>query len=184
MPDQAELVAAVLGPATEEFLARYGEQLGDEDSATLRKTAAAIGRWTVQGREPFAVVHGDYRLDNLMFGPSGEDVSALDWQNVSVGPPGRDLAYFVGTTFEAPERRRHEDALVAAYHESLLARDVVGYGLIDATTTTAVASSRARSSPCSAPSTPPRSGARAPTGCSWPWPGDRARPSATSGRWS
>ena len=127
MPDQAELVAAVLGPATEEFLARYGEELGDEDAATLRKTAAAIGGWTVQGREPFAVVHGDYRLDNLMFPPSGENVSALDWQNVSVGPPGRDLAYFVGTTFEAPERRRQEDALVAAYHESLLARGVVGY---------------------------------------------------------
>ena len=86
-----------------------------------------FGGWTVQGREPFAVVHGDYRLDNLMFPPSGENVSALDWQNVSVGPPGRELAYFVGTAFEAPERRRQEDALVAAYHESLLARGVVGY---------------------------------------------------------
>lgn len=128
IPDQAELVAAVLGPATEEFLARYGGQLSEEDAATLRAAAGAIAKWTVQRREPFSVVHGDYRLDNLMFPPSGDDVAALDWQSVSVGPPGRDLAYFVGTTFDAPERRRHEDSLVGAYHEALATRGVTGYG--------------------------------------------------------
>jgi aminoglycoside/choline kinase family phosphotransferase len=127
IPDQSDLVAAVLGPATDEFLARYGEQLGDQDAATLHAAAAGIGAWVRARPEPFAVVHGDYRLDNLMFPPTGDDVAALDWQSVSVGPPGRDLAYFVGTTFEAAERRRHEDALVAAYHSSLVARGVVGY---------------------------------------------------------
>jgi hypothetical protein len=129
IPDQAELVAAVLGPATEEFLARYGDQLRDEDSTTLRASAGAIAAWTVTRREPFAVVHGDYRLDNLMFPPSGNGVSALDWQSVSVGPPGRDLAYFVGTTYDGEARRRHEDSLVAEYHSALVSRGVAGYDL-------------------------------------------------------
>jgi hypothetical protein len=129
IPEQAELVAAVLGPATEEFLSRYGEELSDEDARTLRASAGAIGAWVVARREPFSVIHGDYRLDNLMFPPTDDDVAALDWQSVSVGPPGRDLAYFVATTFDAEDRRRHEDALVAEYHSALVARGVAGYDL-------------------------------------------------------
>jgi Phosphotransferase enzyme family len=130
VPDRADHVAAILGPATDEFLARYGEQLGDEDVVTLRASAGAIAPWARTRREPFAVVHGDYRLDNLMFPPAGDDVAALDWQTVSVGPPGRDLAYFVGTTFDAEDRRRFELALVHTYHSSLVARGVdVGYDL-------------------------------------------------------
>jgi Ecdysteroid kinase-like family len=129
VPDRADQVAAILGPATEEFLARYGGRLGDEDAATLRASAEAIAAWAQVRREPFSVVHGDYRLDNLMFPPTGGDVAALDWQSVSVGPPGRDLAYFVGTSFDAEDRRRHEDSLVAEYHSALVARGVAGYDL-------------------------------------------------------
>jgi len=61
---------------------------------------------------------------NLMFPPTGDAVAALDWQSVSVGAPGRDLAYFVGTTFEPEDRRRCEDDLVTAYHDELVARGV------------------------------------------------------------
>lgn len=124
----ADLFGAVLEPATATFVERYSSSLGAEDVATLHAVAAAIGRWLPDRARPFAVVHGDHRLDNLMFGAGGE-VAALDWQSVGTGPPGRDLAYFVGTTFDAPDRRRHEDGLVAAYHDELTARGVTGYPL-------------------------------------------------------
>ncbi len=123
----AELFGAALVPATEEFVDRYESGLGADDVATLRAAAAVIVPWMLDRPDPFAVVHGDYRLDNLMFPPTGDAVAALDWQSVSVGAPGRDLAYFVGTTFEPEDRRRCEDDLVTAYHDELVARGVRGY---------------------------------------------------------
>jgi hypothetical protein len=123
----AELFGAALVPATEVFVDRYESGLGVDDVATLRAAAAVIVPWMLDRPDPFAVVHGDYRLDNLMFPPTGDAVAALDWQSVSVGAPGRDLAYFVGTTFAPEDRRRCEDDLVTAYHDELMARGVRGY---------------------------------------------------------
>ena len=56
-------------------------------------------------------MHGDYRLDNLMFAPpsdGGVDVWALDWQTLSLALPARDLAYFLGTSLvgRGPARQR------------------------------------------------------------------------------
>lgn len=41
-----------------------------------------------------SLVHGDYRIDNLMFAPKGTDVLALlDWELSTLGHPLADLAY-------------------------------------------------------------------------------------------
>ena len=43
-----------------------------------------------------AIVHGDYRIDNMMFAPDGTDVVALlDWELSTLGHPFADLAYQV-----------------------------------------------------------------------------------------
>lgn len=43
----------------------------------------------------FALIHGDYRLDNVMFAPDRLDVVAvLDWELSTLGHPLADLAYF------------------------------------------------------------------------------------------
>ena len=42
------------------------------------------------------IVHGDYRIDNMMFQPHGTDVVAvLDWELSTLGHPFADLAYQV-----------------------------------------------------------------------------------------
>ena len=76
--------------------------------ATLRAAAAAMTDWQMARPSPFAVVHGDYRLDNLLFDPAGADVVVVDWQTLSVGPPTRDLAYFLGTSLTVDDRRAAE----------------------------------------------------------------------------
>ena len=128
--DGAEFLGAIHEQMTEQFVARYADVLDAADVATLRAAAAATARWIVARPEPFAVVHGDYRLDNQMFGADGS-VHALDWQTVSIGPPARDLAYFLGTCLHTDDRRRHEAALVERYASALVgvgvpAADVAG----------------------------------------------------------
>jgi Ecdysteroid kinase-like family len=78
---------------------------------------AAEGR--IQG-----LVHGDYRLDNMLFGLMGEagadrPLTVVDWQTVTWGPAMTDLAYFVGCALPVAERRTHYDALLHAYHAAL-----------------------------------------------------------------
>ena len=44
------------------------------------------------------LVHGDYRLDNMLFGEADADrpLTVVDWQTVTWGPAMTDVAYFLG----------------------------------------------------------------------------------------
>lgn len=122
-PDGAAFLGDIFTSAVGTFVDRYRAEVDDEGERTLRRFAEAVPAWMVARAERFALGHGDYRLDNLLFDPSGA-VAAVDWQTLSVGPPGRDLAYFCGTSLEPGERRRHEVALVATYRKALLDQGV------------------------------------------------------------
>lgn len=122
----ADFIGTLHREATTQFLERYGDALSDDDARTLRQAADATGTWLLARSRPFGVVHGDYRLDNLMFAADGE-VTALDWQTTSTGPPLRDVAYFLGNSLETEARAMHEEDLVAGYHRALLDRGVTGY---------------------------------------------------------
>jgi aminoglycoside phosphotransferase (APT) family kinase protein len=78
----------------------------------------------------FALLHGDYRLDNLMFAPDGS-VTVVDWQTISVGLPARDLSYFISTSLDPDVRRNRERRLVTDYHEALLGQGVTDYAADD-----------------------------------------------------
>jgi hypothetical protein len=125
-PDDASLLAELYGPATEIFVAGLAELIGAEDADTLRACVGVAETWALGRSERFALVHGDYRLDNLMF--DGGSVWAVDWQTLSLALPARDLAYFVGTSLEIDDRRACERHLVAAYHQALGAHGVSSYG--------------------------------------------------------
>ncbi len=49
------------------------------------------------GEHPRTLLHNDFRLDNLCFDDDAEDVMLLDWQTMSAGSAGLDLAYFLST---------------------------------------------------------------------------------------
>jgi aminoglycoside phosphotransferase (APT) family kinase protein len=98
------------------------------DISTLREVAEGLGEWQLRRSAPFSLVHGDYRLDNLMFPPVGDDVVAVDWQTVTVALPARDLSYFIGTSLPVKQRRAAEHLLVQSYYEELRARGIKEYG--------------------------------------------------------
>jgi hypothetical protein len=122
--DAASFIGALLGEATTSFVKRFDNVLDADDVATLHAAAAATARWLTTRPHPFALLHGDYRLDNLMFTPDGSTVTALDWQTLSLGPPLRDVAYFLGNSLDTEMRRAHERDIVGAYHDELVRRGV------------------------------------------------------------
>jgi hypothetical protein len=83
------------------------------------------------GRRPHTFVHGDFRLDNMMFG-TGEDqapLAVLDFQLPSRANPLCDVIYFLCGNFDPESRRAHQDELVAGYHDELVANGVTNYDL-------------------------------------------------------
>ena len=61
-------------PEMEELIAWVGDNLPAEDGITT-------------------LVHGDYRLDNLIYGAEGRVAAVLDWELATLGHPYSDLAY-------------------------------------------------------------------------------------------
>jgi hypothetical protein len=127
-PDDVEFFAAVFADAAKTFTARFDAVLGAADRALLDGVAGVLDGFLLGRADRFGVLHGDYRLDNLLFHPRGA-VAAVDWQTMTVGLPGRDLAYLVATSLAPADRRAGERAIVAAYHEALLGHGVTGYDL-------------------------------------------------------
>lgn len=129
-PEDATLLASVYGPATETFFDQLGNALSPETRETLLACVEVAEAWSLARQsERFGLVHGDYRLDNLLFDPTpgAPPVSAVDWQTLSLGLPARDLAYLLGTGLSVEDRRQHEESLVGAYHQSLMTFGVTDY---------------------------------------------------------
>ncbi|MDO5504147.1 MAG: phosphotransferase [Actinomycetia bacterium] len=132
LPDQdsSTFLAEVYGQAVETFLDDLGGHLEPGDHEVLRGVTGVLGTWGHARQERFGLVHGDYRLDNLLFAPDGGATTvAVDWQTLSLGLPARDLAYFLATCLEPDARREHESDLVSTYHEALPAEVRAGYPL-------------------------------------------------------
>ena len=115
--DGAAFLGDVFGSAVATFVDRYRPDLGEGDDALLHEVAEAVPTWVTARPERFAALHGDYRLDNLLFAEDG--VYAVDWQTLGAGHPGRDLAYLVETSLEPDVRREHQDELIDAYADAL-----------------------------------------------------------------
>ncbi len=130
-PEMGAMLDITFPPAAESFLEMLGDQMSAEDVATLQALTPLAGRWIGAHADRFALLHMDYRLDNLLFAVDGPTVFAVDWQGMSLGLPARDPAFFLSTGLLPEERREHERAIVTAYHAKLLTYGSPTNGLAD-----------------------------------------------------
>jgi hypothetical protein len=123
----ADAAAPFLVDATKQFLARY--TVTPDTAATLHRFADRFVDWATGRAEPFALLHSDYRLDNLLFAQADapRPVVAVDWQVVTIGSPLRDIAFLVATGLSTANRRAGEQVIVDRYHRRLTERGVDGY---------------------------------------------------------
>ncbi|MEP2736485.1 MAG: phosphotransferase [Erythrobacter sp.] len=104
------------------FAAKYAGEMTDADLAIVAATGEkSAALWQREPDQIQSIVHGDFRLDNMLFAICGgaEPMVTLDWQTVVAGNPLTDLGYFMGAGIGEELRRKHSDDLIAAYAEAL-----------------------------------------------------------------
>ena len=130
MPKPDEASAKGLGDVAKMAVDMTLDQLGagvtQEDRDTLTAAMASVTPWLLVEPNRFALMHGDYRLDNMLFDPDRSRVTVVDWQTLGVGLPARDLAYFTATSLLPETRLAIEEELVDVYQ-----RELLGYGVTE-----------------------------------------------------
>jgi phosphotransferase family enzyme len=106
---------------------KLGARMIAEDRETLSAAMGVVTSWLLAEPKRFALMHGDYRLDNMLFDPDRTRITVVDWQTLGVGLPARDLAYFTATSLAPQVRSDIEQDLVGRYHEALLDYGVTDY---------------------------------------------------------
>jgi hypothetical protein len=130
MAQAREALRAALPAARE----RYGDgvprslvemaegMLGGFDAMLERRTSETTGAVTL--------VHGDFHPGQIFF-PSGHcgRFAVFDWQTVSAGNGGDDLARIIVSGLEPEQRRAHDHRLIALYHRLLVEHGVRDFDL-------------------------------------------------------
>jgi hypothetical protein len=111
------------------FLNSYGDRV----SPGVRKHGEAlqhrvIALLDVLAQEPRTMSHGDYRADNMFFGPGADTLTLCDWQIASKCNPAFDLAYFLSMSVPPDLRKAEEMRLLHLWHDGLADGGVRGYG--------------------------------------------------------
>ncbi len=104
------------------FLDRYGERITAPQRTVCDRLVGHFDAYAATTTTlTRGLVHGDYRLDNLLFGGPGAErpLVVVDWQGVMAGPVRTDLSYFLGGALRVADRRAHYDDLLSAYHAEL-----------------------------------------------------------------
>ncbi|MBA3940223.1 MAG: hypothetical protein C0520_03325 [Sphingopyxis sp.] len=107
--DNGDVIRALFPQLYAGFRERYAGRLEPEildlgagivdrlDAYLTRRTAART------------IVHGDLRIDNILFSPDGARCWLVDWQTLGRGSGATDLAYLVGTSIADPFERAAAD---------------------------------------------------------------------------
>jgi len=93
-PDKKRNVEALFGQLVPGFLDRYGARLSDVAREVAPRLVREGGDYFTYDPASFSVIHGDYRLDNMIFDSAAKRVLAvLDWELSTLGDPVADFAY-------------------------------------------------------------------------------------------
>jgi aminoglycoside/choline kinase family phosphotransferase len=124
-----KFMALLLPNLWDGFRGRYAADLEPDVHRAGDALFSHLEQLLLADTRPWTIVHGDYRLDNLLFDPTpgGDPIAVVDWQTCTHGPALNDVAYFIGAGLVADDRRPVEEELVRTYHDALLANDVSGY---------------------------------------------------------
>jgi len=130
-PQTKAVIDAVPARAWVDFVKRNSAWLSPSAAELVRRLAGDRSVLERLSRPPLTLVHGDTRINNMMF--SGEDGARLeavvDWQSVMRARPGVDVACLLVNSLTPAERRSAEANLLPMYLRALHGGGVEGYSL-------------------------------------------------------
>lgn len=123
--DVGERVGGMYPQAQAVFRERYVEALAPDLMQVCEDLADNAPLWFHRDEPPQCLVHGDFRLDNMLFDIRGnaEPIGVLDWQTVTIGKAMTDIAYFMGCGI-GELGLEHEDELLELYLGEMKGRGV------------------------------------------------------------
>lgn len=129
--DDAAGRAQLFSLLTGGFVERYSGRLSPAQLSLTTALTEVFPAWQrlVIGwaeRHGWCLVHGDYRLDNMLFGepPASPPLTVVDWQTVAIGVGPTDVAYFLGAGLLPAVREAHQRELVGRYAAKLRTRGI------------------------------------------------------------
>jgi hypothetical protein len=125
-PEMLTQLKALYPQAHAIFAERYAGSLEPELMRVCAELNEASDHWFGREGGDRCLIHGDFRLDNMLFDIRGgaEPIAVLDWQTVAVGSGLTDIGYFLGCGIGDALRREAEHDLVELYCAEMTARGV------------------------------------------------------------
>ncbi|ANY20646.1 Phosphotransferase enzyme family protein [Tsuneonella dongtanensis] len=125
-PEAVAQIMAMYPQAHAIFADRYADSLEPELMAVCHSLNEAREAWFGREQRDRCLIHGDFRLDNMLFDIRGgeEPIAVLDWQTVSTGSGLTDIGYFLGCGIGDALRREAEGELLDLYCAEMTARGV------------------------------------------------------------
>ena len=102
----------------------YEKDVFSQLSERQRRLFKWVGEYGVEitevlGEQPRTLLHGDFRLDNVCFDLDQSEVLLLDWQTMTFGSAGLELAYFLSSALSAADDEETVTTLINHYHQTL-----------------------------------------------------------------
>jgi len=132
-PERSQIMFAGVAPGFPPFAERFGDLLPADDIALVERVVPHANAWAARMTTgTTVVVHGDFRMDNVIY-PAGGDqpVAVFDWQAARVGLPLIDACVYLGGCLSLEDRRAHDRDLLREYHAGLQAAGVAGFSFDD-----------------------------------------------------
>ncbi|MDJ0877977.1 MAG: phosphotransferase [Halieaceae bacterium] len=115
-PEMAAMRKQFIAQFWPAFRERYQDRLATELFEMGDSFVSAVMARDDPEPQLLSVAHGDFRIDNMLFGRSDGRAVILDWQTLYPGHPLTDVSYLIGTSVAEPEQRRSvEEELVGFY---------------------------------------------------------------------
>ncbi len=107
--DNAPIIRALFPTMVGAFVDRYTGRLDADCLALGPRIVDRLDSYLTRTPSAPTLVHGDLRVDNILFAPDISSCWVVDWQTIGIGSGATDVAYLVGTSIADPDERAIAD---------------------------------------------------------------------------
>lgn len=107
--DNGALIRSLFPTLYAGFRERYAGRLAPEVLDIGAALVTCLDAYLTRRPAARMLVHGDLRIDNILFAPDCDQCWLVDWQTLGIGSGAADIAYLVGTGIAEPAARAFAD---------------------------------------------------------------------------